>query len=139
MKLKSPRIYIVDDDQVVILLHKLQVKKQGLFDQTQVFFEAKKALDSIIPLDSEDQRILIFLDINMPEMNGWEFLTHLQKKIKLSDIKVVIVTSSLSKSDKEKARGFNMVIDFWEKPMVPAQLIKLKEELEDWLGGKTEG
>ena len=139
MKLKSPRIYIVDDDQVVILLHKLQVKKQGLFDQTQVFFEAKKALDSIIPLDSEDQRILIFLDINMPEMNGWEFLTHLQKKIKQADIKVVIVTSSLSKSDKENARGFNMVIDFWEKPMVPAQLIKLKEELEDWLGGKTEG
>ncbi len=138
MKVKQPQVYIVDDDQVVILLHKLQVKKQELFDQTQVFFDAKKALDTITPLDSEEQRILIFLDINMPEMNGWEFLTLLKERINYADIKVVIVTSSLSKSDKEKGKEFDMVIDFWEKPMVPAQLVKLKEELGDWLGVKSE-
>ena len=138
MKVKQPQVYIVDDDQVVILLHKLQVKKQELFDQTQVFFEAKKALDTITPLDSEEQRILIFLDINMPEMNGWEFLTLLKERINYADIKVVIVTSSLSKSDKEKGKEFDMVIDFWEKPMVPAQLVKLKEELGDWLAKKSE-
>ena len=137
MKVKQPQVYIGDDDQVVILLHKLQVKKQELFDQTQVFFEAKKALDTITPLDSEEQRILIFLDINMPEMNGWEFLTLLKERINYADIKVVIVTSSLSKSDKEKGKEFDMVIDFWEKPMVPAKLVKLKEELGDWLAKQS--
>ena len=135
MKVNQPRIYIIDDDQVIILLHKLLVKKQELSGHTKVFFEAKKALDSITSLDSEGQRILIFLDINMPEMNGWEFLTVLRGLINQADIKVIIVTSSLSKSDKEKAQEFSMVIDFWEKPMVPAQLKKLKEELGYWLKG----
>lgn len=137
MKVKHPQVYIVDDDQVVILLHKLHVKKQKLSDQTKVFFDPKKALDDIISLDTEDQKILIFLDINMPEINGWEFLALLKERIIYADIKVVLVTSSLSKSDKEKVLEFDMVNDFWEKPMVPAQLVKFKEKLGDWL--KPEG
>ncbi|WBL44851.1 response regulator [Algoriphagus halophytocola] len=133
MKDKPPRIYIIDDDQVILLLHKLQVKKQGVFDQIHVFSYANKALEAILSLGGEDQKILIFLDLNMPEMNGWEFLTLLQKHAITLDIKVIIVTSSLSKSDKDRSLEFDRVIDFWEKPMVPAQFAKLKEKLGDWL------
>ena len=135
MKGKPPRVYIIDDDQVVILLHKIQVIRQQLFENIHVFFDAREALESIISLGSEDQSILIFLDINMPEMNGWEFLTLLQKITNPLDIKVVIVTSSLSKSDREKSEEFNKVIDFWEKPMVPDLWIKLKKQLGNWLLG----
>ncbi|SFT35891.1 Response regulator receiver domain-containing protein [Algoriphagus locisalis] len=135
MKGNPPIVYIIDDDQVVLLLHKIQVKKQQLFENIQAFFDAREALENITSLDDKEQRILIFLDINMPKMNGWEFLTMLQQQNILADIKVVVVTSSLSKSDREKSAEFNLVIDFWEKPMVPDQLIKLREQLGDWLLG----
>lgn len=135
MKVNQPRIYIIDDDQVVILLHKIQVKKQLVVEPIHVFIDANAALESIIRLDTKDQRILIFLDINMPEMNGWEFLDLLQNSINHVEIKVIIVTSSLSKSDKEKSSEFNMVIDYWEKPMAIDQLFKLREELYTWLIG----
>jgi CheY-like chemotaxis protein len=135
MKVKLPRVYIIDDDQVVLLLHKLQVKTQQLGEHLHVFSDAKVALESIISFDTEDQRILIFLDINMPEMNGWEFLDQLQDSINRADIKVIILTSSLSKSDMEKSSKFNMVIDYWEKPMASDQLIKLRKKMGDWLAG----
>tara|TARA_R110002020_G_scaffold31783_3_gene98634 strand:+ start:187 stop:579 length:393 start_codon:yes stop_codon:yes gene_type:complete len=126
-------VYIIDDDQVIILLHKLQVKKQLSGEQIHVFINPKAALESIISLEGEGQKILIFLDINMPEMSGWEFLDLLKKRENGLNIKVVIVTSSLSKSDKDKSSEFNMVIDYWEKPMVAHQLIELKKQLGDWL------
>ena len=135
MKAKSPRVYIIDDDQVVILLHKMQVVRQRLVENIEVFVDARKALESIFSIGCEDQKILIFLDINMPEMNGWEFLSLLQKQTNALEIKVIIVTSSLSKSDRKKSAEFKMVIDFWEKPMVADQLLKLREKLGDWLLG----
>ena len=133
MKVNLPSVYIVDDDQVIILLHKAQVKTQLPGNQIQVFIDAQAALESIILLDSKDQKILIFLDINMPEMNGWEFLDELQDRIKYIEIKVVIVTSSLSKSDRDKSSNYTMVIDFWEKPMVENQLMELRKRLGGWL------
>lgn len=132
MMVNKPSVYIIDDDQVVILLHKSQVKTQLLLEPIHVFYDAKAALESITSLETEDQKILIFLDINMPEMNGWEFLALLQDRIKHVDIKVVIVTSSLSKADKDMSLKYNMVIDYWEKPMAKEQLIKLKNQLGKW-------
>ena len=133
MKAKPPVVYIIDDDQVIILLHKVQLKKQLPDQPIYVFCDARAGLESIVSLDSGGQKILIFLDINMPEMNGWEFLDQLQKHVNFSDIKVVIVTSSLSKSDKDKSLEYPLVIDYWEKPMAADQLIILKNQFGDWL------
>ena len=135
MKVKPALVYIVDDDQVVTLLHTLHIKRQELAEDIHAFLDAKIALQSLHSLVGEDQRLLIFLDLNMPEMNGWEFLTQLQQQQFPLDIKVIIVTSSLSKSDKEKSAEFDLVIDIWEKPMAPDQILQLKEQLGDWISG----
>ena len=90
----------------------MQVVRQRLVENIEVFVDARKALESIFSIGCEDQKILIFLDINMPEMNGWEFLSLLQKQTNALEIKVIIVTSSLSKSDRKKSAEFKMVIDF---------------------------
>ena len=126
-------VFIIDDDHLTLLLHKVHVKTQLNFENIQVYSEAKEALEILASLESDDQKVLIFLDINMPKMNGWQFLDELQVRVNFLDIKVVILTSSLSKTDKDKCSEYPMVIDYWEKPMGADHLIQLRKQLGNWL------
>lgn len=135
MSHKKPEIFIIDDDQVVLFLHKILVKKGGLCDQPNLFLDAEAALKTLATLDTSDQKVLIFLDINMPKMDGWGFLTELEILIQQADIQVIMITSSLSQSDRQKSKEFKVVRDFWEKPMEATHISSLKEELSEWLGG----
>jgi CheY-like chemotaxis protein len=129
----QPKVLIIDDDPGVIFLHEIIVKESKLNLTPESFKDAREALEYIIFLDNAESRLLLFLDINMPKMNGWEFLDALIEKVKIADIKVVMVTSSLSKSDRDKSSNYHVVIDFWEKPMNISQSLLLQERLSDWL------
>jgi two-component SAPR family response regulator len=128
-----PKVLIIDDDPGVLFLHEIIVTESHLHQEPQVFSKAEDALSYLIPLDSEACRVLIFLDINMPTMNGWQFLEQLEKQINHSDIKVIMVTSSLSRSEREKSKSYSLVIDFWEKPMEEGQVYQLIDRLGSWL------
>ncbi|WP_425639234.1 response regulator [Algoriphagus yeomjeoni] len=134
MTFNTPQVLIIDDDPGVLFLHEIIVKEGALNRDPSTFLNAEKALDYIIPIDASTTKILIFLDINMPRINGWEFLEILVEKIKHADIKVVMVTSSLSKSEFEKSKEYEFIIDFWQKPMEEEQVYLLKENLGSWLG-----
>ncbi|WP_373522539.1 response regulator [Aquiflexum sp.] len=129
----GPKIFIIDDDPGVIFLHEIILKESKLTDHPECFSDAREALGYIFNIDEDCSKLLIFLDINMPKMSGWDFLEVLKKKIHKADIKVIMVTSSLSKEDKEKSNEFPSVIDFWEKPINEIQSIKLQKRLKDWL------
>lgn len=129
----KPKVLIIDDDSGVLFLHKIIIREGKLSSTPSTFLEAEKALEFLLPLDLSTSRFLIFLDINMPKIDGWKFLELIEGKIKHADIKVVMVTSSLSKSEKEKSKEFEVVIDYWEKPMEETQVLALKEKLGSWL------
>lgn len=134
MNAGTPKILIVDDDPGVLFLHKIIVREGNLSKNPIIFSEADKALEFIIPIDLAITKILVFLDINMPKTNGWDFLNLLVEKVKNADIKVVMVTSSLSTEEREKSKEYSHVIDYWEKPMDENQVSVLKEKLRVWLG-----
>ena len=74
---------------------------------------------------------LILLDINMPIMNGWEFLQEYKKlhENQMAETVVVMLTTSLNPDDKERALGLTVINDFKSKPLTP---VGLKDILDNF-------
>lgn len=127
---KSFEVLIVDDDPVVSLLHKNQLKVTMMPLPPLLFRNGRTALDFLKKKDSEENNFLILLDIHMPVLNGWEFLTALKNENLSSGIFVILVTSSINKEDHIRSKEFKHVIGFCRKPLLADQLrqiMQLKE------------
>jgi CheY-like chemotaxis protein len=111
------KVLIVDDDGIVLFLHKTSLKKTGISIDPLSFYNGKDALDYLLKNQNDDDIYLILLDINMPGMNGWEFLDEINIKSFKERVYVVMVTSSTYKREKDKAKLYENVIDFFEKPL----------------------
>ncbi|MDB5280213.1 MAG: response regulator receiver protein [Ferruginibacter sp.] len=128
MKNKLNCVLLVDDDEPTNFLNQMLVEETGCAQHIQVAQGGEIALDYLT--NSEDATMnddnfpcpdLIFLDINMPVMNGWEFLEkYRQLKIK-HKVKVVLVmlTTSLFPEDKLRAEAIPEISGFENKPLTP--------------------
>ena len=75
---------------------------------------------------------LVFLDLNMPVMDGWEFLDHFSKEEYTSafkNTKVIVLSSTIDPNDIEKSKTYPMVLDFLSKPITKEIVENLKERL----------
>lgn len=131
----STNVLIVDDDPAVLFLHKVIIKGGKLHPAPLTFADPEAALTHILDHDSPLSRMLIFLDINMPRLSGWELLDQLESQVNHADVKVIMVTSSLDKSDRVKAKEYRLILDFWEKPLTDENISELIEKIGDWIGG----
>lgn len=110
-------VLIVDDDAGVLFLHELMIRESGISESISTFNRAKKALEYLEKPKGKMSDPLIFLDINMPEMDGWKFLESLDHSNQFDRVSVVMVTSSVNLSDREKAAQYRHVVEFIEKPL----------------------
>lgn len=97
------KIYLVDDQDLVNTLNTLQFRKLGLDEKVRSFTNPELALDEIRFSEERDKRILVFLDINMPEMTGFEFLEFMELENFPTTVEVVIVTASINPNDRQQA------------------------------------
>lgn len=112
------QIYLVDDEEVVNMINTVQFRKLGLEDKLKTFTNPEEALDDLRFRKDQNQKTLILLDINMPEMTGFEFLEFMQLERFPSNNDVLIVTSSHAEQDKKDAAGYpNYVKEFITKPL----------------------
>lgn len=114
-------IVIIDDNEIDVFLQEMILKTSGIGKDIRSFLSPFKALEYLKELNQQDKEMpdLILLDINMPGMNGFEFLenfNNLNQHIN-SDTKVIIVTSSESMTDFEKAFSYSNVVSFKVKPL----------------------
>ena len=113
---------LIDDDSVINFLHKELI---SIVDPSAVIHEFQSSKQALEWMQQRMQEgncpyAIIFLDINMPEMNGFEFLDqvkqfagdHFEK-----GCKIVMVTSSLNDKDRELAKSYSIVSDYMEKPL----------------------
>ncbi|MDI9310963.1 MAG: response regulator [Limnohabitans sp.] len=118
--------YIVDDDSIfVFVLKKLLEKHQG-FGKVVDFKNGNEALELLFDKKS-GLPCVILLDLNMPLMDGWQFLEELQKSDIAQKIKVFIMSSSIDFNDIEKSKNYTIVQDFISKPINHEKLNKILE------------
>lgn len=119
-------ILVVDDDKVVALLHKNQLRSSKIEPAPIICGNGKEALDYLLNNDRAGKHFLIFLDLNMPLVDGWKFLKKLKKDPLLGKAYVVIVTSSINQKDYQRAQTYEQVIYFCRKPLGAACMSKIK-------------
>lgn len=100
------KIYLVDDHDLINTLNTMQFRKLGLEDKVRTFTNPELALDEIRITKNRNERIIVFLDINMPEMTGFEFLEFMELENFPTSVEVVIVTSSMNPDDREQAKQY---------------------------------
>ncbi|MDG1571941.1 response regulator [Robiginitalea sp. M366] len=104
------KIYLVDDQDLINTLNTMQFRKLGLEDKVRSYTNPELALDDIRFAKNPQERILVFLDINMPEMTGFEFLEFMMLEEFPTTVEVVIVTSSINPRDREQAKEYSKYV-----------------------------
>lgn len=114
--MKKPRIVIVDDDDICNMLS-IRMLKKWLNAELIAFENPEEALDFLS--NQKEQPDYILLDLLMPLMDGWGFLDRLKDMVGGVGIssKVIILTSSIRKSDKQKALSFSCIESYVNKPL----------------------
>ena len=131
-KSKLDRIMLVDDDEIHSSLCYELIQKSGIASDVNIFNDAEEALEYLEnnKLDLDKLPDLIFLDINMPFMDGWDFLDAYEKFSDEfeKDIILILLTSSVYKNDIERARDYKSVSEYIQTPISIQKLLATRDE-----------
>jgi CheY-like chemotaxis protein len=127
------RLVVIDDDQVILTLTSMMLRNVDKSAEVSCFSKPAGDINEIVKLvTGATKRTIIFLDINMPDMNGWDVLDVIAQATsgKLPDnVRIYMLSSSINTSDKVKAYSNPLISGFFEKPL-------LQEDLRNLLFGE---
>jgi CheY-like chemotaxis protein len=121
-------IIIVDDDPTIRLLYTIFLKKAEILHKVNYYTNGKECIHYLDNHENhEESSFLVLLDINMPIMNGWEFMDEIKKKPYQNNTNIILVTSSIDPEDKRKSKRYPRVLKYIEKPFTLSDALSLKE------------
>ncbi|HVZ25556.1 MAG TPA: response regulator [Sediminibacterium sp.] len=127
-------VCLIDDDNIYQYTARVILESTGLTRHIHSFYNGREALNYLTEHCKDDAGIfpdVIFLDINMPVMNGWEFL---EEYLKLhpslpKPVVVYVVSSSVDTGDMRKSLSYEVVSDYLVKPVNRSKYQELMESL----------
>lgn len=132
------KVICIDDDPIALLLSKLVISKAEITMEIVTSPNGQDALDylekeeNIVTNRNSAQPLLILLDLNMPVMDGWEFLEQFKKSMygQYPDAKIILLSSSIDPQDIQKSKEFEMVVEFFPKPLTREMLQEISERIK---------
>jgi CheY-like chemotaxis protein len=125
-------IMLIDDNEIDQRLCKRLIDRSGFVGEFIGFLSAEEALEYL--RDSDLPAVdAILLDVNMPRMDGFEFLEAATHELgdRFAKIVIMMLTTSLDPRDQERARRLSVVNEFCHKPLEMKYLEKLADNLRD--------
>ena len=117
---KPTKILLVDDDPIFFSFADMEINNV----ETAVEIHKAMICEEAIYFLRQGQVDIIFLDLNMPVMNGWEFLDALPQ-VENNDHQIYVLTSSIDPSDQRKADENPFVTSMLEKPLDKDKISKV--------------
>lgn len=126
-------VLLIDDDRPTNFLHKRVIEKTGLEVEVQAHTSATDALEFLTSTgkyagtESTNRPGIIFLDINMPGMNGWEFMEEYKQLSPSQKARIVVImlTTSLNADDRDRALNDDHIATFYHKPLRTEMVMEL--------------
>lgn len=120
--------YIIDDDSIFVFVLKKLLQKNDIFNRIEDFQNAHDVLN-ILSQNKETLPDIILLDLNMPIVDGWQFLDQIEKIPHKERLNIFIMSSSIDSNDIEKSKNYTTVKDFISKPINHDKLERLLEKI----------
>jgi CheY-like chemotaxis protein len=124
---------VIDDDDIYTFTIKKIIDNSQLAEKTLFFTNGQLALDFFNEYLHQATHLpdLILLDINMPVLDGWQFMDEFIKLSPLINKRIVvyIVSSSIDRADFNRAKGYEQISDFIIKPVSSATFRKMVEDM----------
>jgi CheY-like chemotaxis protein len=122
MKKKLDCVLLIDDDDVTNFMNRMIIAREEIANHIEVALNGKEAIEYLCQNPTEKatpKSILILLDINMPVMDGWEFLQayHDLHGVQSGQIIIFMLTTSSNPGDKLRAEKIPEVAGFLNKPL----------------------
>lgn len=120
---------LVDDSDIDLFIQKRFLEVYQFSTEIEMYNSTSLALDALRKCDADTAPEVIFLDLNMPDADGFTFLKefgHLPDSIR-TKTRIVVLTSSESKIDQNYVLSFTNVIHFITKPLKQSDIQELKE------------
>jgi CheY-like chemotaxis protein len=127
------KVYLIDDDEIYVFLTKKTILKVREDVDVEVFSDGLQAITHLKGVQDQPELLpdVIFLDLNMPVMDGWGFLKEYQEIAPAFARKneLYIVSSSISPHEIERAKSIPEVSEFIIKPLVKEKFLEILDKL----------
>ncbi len=126
---KLEKVLLIDDDEIVNSINKVIIQHAKFAEEIIAENFAANAITYLKSLSVDELPRAIFLDVNMPEMNGWDFVEEYEKlEVDTDGVKIIMLTSSINPRDQKRALSISHIKAFVSKPLSPELLDKIYEE-----------
>lgn len=124
------KTFLIDDSDIDLFIQRRFLEVYNFSDSLVLYKSASEALQWLRNVNGDDPPDVIFLDLNMPEVDGFSFLKSFEELPEgiQKNCKIVVLTSSNSAKDREEAFSHDNVIHFITKPLKQADIEELKKK-----------